>query len=125
MKIIKKKKEEYEAWKAKNANDGYGSCCFRYAEAWADEMELAIAQGKTIADVARKTSKDVDRRPEFGITGFMYGMAVAILSQSWIHGEELRRWHNLDTQIGDEGERANEKGTVLNPALLSIGKAGS
>jgi len=34
----------------------------------------------------------------------MYGAAVAILSKVWKHGEELRRWHNLKTQIGDEGE---------------------
>jgi hypothetical protein len=35
--------------------------------------------------------------------------------------EELRRWHNLRTQIGDEGEKANEDGGVLNPALLRVG----
>jgi len=51
----------------------------------------------------------------------MYGCAVVILSKCWEHGEALRRWHNKDTQIGDEGDRANESGGVLNPALLSIG----
>lgn len=51
----------------------------------------------------------------------MYGCAVSILSQVWIHGEELRRWHNLDSQIGTEGEKANESGGVLNPAVLNIG----
>lgn len=56
-----------------------------------------------------------------GITGFMYGMAVNILSQCWLHGEALRRWHNIKMQIGDEGERANERGAVLNPALLVLG----
>jgi hypothetical protein len=39
----------------------------------------------------------------------------------WKHGEALRLWHNLKTQIRDEGEKANESGGVLNPACLSIG----
>jgi len=33
---------------------------------------------------------------------------------------ELRQWHNLKTQIKDEGEKANASGGVLNPALLTI-----
>ncbi len=53
--------------------------------------------------------------------GFMYGTAVSILSQTWKHGEQLRRWHNKETQIGNEGDIANEKGGTLNPALLTIG----
>jgi hypothetical protein len=51
----------------------------------------------------------------------MYGCAVSILAKCWQHGDQLRRWHNLKTQIRDEGERANESGGVLNPALLNIG----
>lgn len=56
-----------------------------------------------------------------GITGFMYGCAVQMLAKSWKHGEALRRWHNKETQIGMEGDKANETGGVLNPALLSLG----
>ena len=50
----------------------------------------------------------------------MYGCAVSILFQVWEYGDELRRWHNLDIQIGDEGDKANKTGKVLNPALLNI-----
>jgi len=32
----------------------------------------------------------------------------------------LRKWHNIKTQIGNEGEKANASGGVLNPALLNI-----
>jgi hypothetical protein len=53
----------------------------------------------------------------------MYGAAVSVLSSCWEHGEELRRWHNLDVQIHDEGEKANETGAVLNPAIMCIGKS--
>jgi hypothetical protein len=51
----------------------------------------------------------------------MYGCAVQGLAYFWEHGEELRQWHNLDTQIKDEGEQANKSGGVLNPAILTIG----
>lgn len=101
-----------------NKDDGYGACCVEYAEGWGKLMQAEIAQGKTVAECAQKTSYELGF---FGITGFMYGCAVSMLAKCWKHGEELRRWHNKDTQIGDEGEKANEEGGVLNPALLSFG----
>ena len=54
----------------------------------------------------------------------MYGAAVFVLATCWEHGEELRRWHNVVTQIGTEGEEANKNGGVLNPALLSYCRKG-
>ena len=53
-------------------------------------------------------------------SGFQYGAAVTTLAACWEHGDELRRWHNLKSQIGNEGEKANESGGVLNPAILNI-----
>ena len=108
-------------WKKslENNQDEYGACGHRYAERWADMMEEKMAAGEELVDIAKQTSRDADTE---GITGFMYGCAVSVLSQVWEHGEELRRWHNIDTQIRDEGERANESGSVLNPALLTIRK---
>ena len=113
-----------ETWqKCKDNNtDPYGGACVSFAEQWADEMEKRMEYtGATVAEVAKAASRDVDRRDGFGITGFMYGCAVQMLAGCWEHGEALRRWHNLDTQLGNEGERANERGTVLNPAVLSVG----
>lgn len=100
-------------------DDPYGQGVIRYAERWANAMEAEIEQGKSIADIAKSTSHTADID---GITGFMYGCAVSVLAQCWEHGEALRRWHNLDTQIGTEGERANTTGGVLNPALLNFEK---
>jgi hypothetical protein len=57
-----------------------------------------------------------------GITGFMYGCAVQAIAHFWVHGEELRCWHNLKTQIHQEGEKANLSGTVLNPAVIVVGE---
>ncbi len=116
MDIIKGKEKEYEDWYNEN-DDIYGRACFTYAERWANMMEDAIAEGKTISEVAKELSHKAD---EEGIIGSMYG-AVSILSQFWRFGEELRRWHNLDTQIANEGEKANESGGVLNPALITVG----
>ena len=101
-----------------NNTDPYGGACVRYAERWAGLMETKMAGGAALADIAKATSHEADTE---GITAYMYGAAVSMLSACWKHGEELRRWHNRDTQIGTEGERANESGVVLNPALLNIG----
>jgi hypothetical protein len=109
-----------EDWKLgrKNNPDGYGKAIFDYAEAWANLMEEKMAAGAALADMWKAASHEADAE---GITGFMYGAAISILSGAWEHGEDLRRLHNLDTQIGHEGELANEKGGTLNPAILLIG----
>jgi hypothetical protein len=104
---------------ADQKGDGYGLGVYGFAEAWARLMQQKIAEGKKLADVADGCCSLADKN--YGITGFMYGCAVSVLSHCWKHGEELRRWHNLKTQIKDEGERANDSGGVLNPALLSVG----
>ena len=106
----------WQEFKGKNRNF-YGAGVVVYAERWARLMQLEIAGGKSLEEVAEATSHEADTD---GITGFMYGCAVSILVHCWKHGERLRRWHNLKIQIGNEGEKANENGGVLNPALLSI-----
>jgi len=98
--------------------DGYGGRVVRYAEEWARLMQTRIANGETIPQCAQELSHLAD---DDGITGFMYGCAVSVLAKVWKHGEALRRWHNKKTQIGTEGDKANESGGVLNPALLNIG----
>jgi len=97
--------------------DSYGAGVVVYAERWANLMEAKMAVGEKLEDVAKETSNEADTD---GITGFMYGMAVKVLAKVWAHGEALRRWHNLDVQIGKEGERANASGGTLNPAVVVI-----
>lgn len=105
-----------EAWrKYQEANtDDYGKAILEYAERWADLMEKSMADGLALEDVAEKLSQTADIE---GITGFMYGAAVKVLFDCWEHGELLRIWHNLKTQIGNEGEKG-----VLNPAILVVDK---
>jgi hypothetical protein len=97
--------------------DSYGQIIYRYAERWANAMEEQLAAGEDLSAIAQKTSHTADVED---ITMLMYGAAVGILAQCWLHGEALRRWHNIYTQTRDEGERANESGGVLNPAILTI-----
>ena len=97
--------------------DDYGRACVEYAERWANVMEERMAAGAKLEDVAGETSHEADTE---GITGFMYYAAVLMLSECWEHGEALRRWHNLRYQMQNEGERANEEGGVLDPAVVSI-----
>lgn len=117
---IKLSLKDEEVWNqaVEKNTDSYGCGIIRYANKWACLMEGHINNGTSLADCAERLSYLADNE---GITGFMYGCAVGILSQVWVHGEELRRWHNIKTQIGDEGEKANESGGTLNPALLIIG----
>lgn len=107
----------WQEFKDKN-QDGYGGGVVTYAERWARLMQTEMTNGKKLEDVADATSHEADLE---GITGFMYGCAVSTLARCWKYGDQLRRWHNLSTQLGNEGEKANESGGVLNPALLSIG----
>lgn len=117
MKVQNKK--GYDEWRELNTKDFYSGGVVAYLERWADLMEEGIAAGKKLEDIAKATSHEADTD---GITGFMYGCAVSILAEYWFYGEALRRWHNLDTQIGDEGEEANKNGRTLNPALMTISK---
>ena len=98
--------------------DPYGGACVSYARRWAELMETRMSEGDALEAIANETSHTTNIE---GITGFMYGAAVEMLSQCWEHGEQLRLWHNLKTRLKKEGEAANAKpGAVLNPALLSI-----
>lgn len=91
----------------------YVQCIIDYANAWADEMEKALEKGEPISGSWERIGHEVDRRPEFGVSGYMYGMAVQILATYWIHGDILRVLHNA--QYGHHGEG------VVNPAILTIG----
>lgn len=61
-------------------------------------------------DNAKQLSYEADKE---GITGFMYGAAVSILSQCWEYGEFLRKWHNKEYEYDGDG--------VVNPAVITVG----
>ncbi len=77
--------EAWQLWRNSNKDD-YGGEVIRYAEAWADLMEERLELGNSIENMWEDTSHEADTN---GITGFMFGAAISVLLQSWIHGEEL------------------------------------
>lgn len=115
---MERNEEEWQKGIIAQKGDGYGLGCYTFAEYWARLMQKGIAEGKQLKDIADECSHKADI--PCGITGFMYGCAVSILAHCWKHGEELRKWHNKSTQLGNEGDEANDSGGVLNPAMLTI-----
>lgn len=114
MKIRPGKEEDYQ--NAYNNNlDPYGHGVYTFAERWAELMEKDIDDcgGPTAAAIANFEKRSLEADTE-GITGFMYGCAVGVLSEFWEYGEILRKWHNKE--YGYEG-----KG-VVNPAIITIGR---
>lgn len=113
MKILVGKEKEYKDWYDKNS-DSYGRACFTFAERWAELLEAEISKSddvmKVFVENAYKLSHEADTE---GITGFMYGCAVSILSQCWEYGEYLRKWHNKEYNYDGDG--------VVNPAILTVG----
>lgn len=106
-----------EGWKrtVENNTDPYGAATVSYASAWAQMMEGLINQGSALKDIAEECSQLADTE---GITGFMYGCAVSILSQCWKYGGDLNAWHN--GKYGEQGEEATESGGTINPAVLTM-----
>ena len=95
--------------------DPYGAATVSYANAWAQMMEGLINQGSALKDIAEECSYLADTE---GITGFMYGCAVSILSQCWKYGSDLNAWHN--GKYGEQGVEATKNGDTINPAVLTV-----
>ena len=105
-------KAKWEEFVKVNSKDPYSKAVVTYARLWAKYMQhLMRKHKKTVPEIASKASFAANAD---GITGFMYGCAVNILSQCWKYGEELRRWHNKEW-----GYEEDTKG-VVNPAVLTI-----
>ena len=102
--------DDYKEYVLKNSTDGYSKGIVTYSELWAKLMQKHLQDGFELKDIAKQTSHDADVG---GITGFMYGCAVNALSHFWVHGNELKKWHN-----GEYGQPEAEG--VVNPAVLVI-----
>lgn len=109
MRVKRGKEADYDRFVETNSHDGYSYSVVKYMHWWTDLMEAEMANGKKLEDIAEKTSHDADKE---GITGFMYGCAVAALADFWEYGEELRQWHN--SKYGHYGDG------VVNPAILTV-----
>lgn len=109
MKIKQGQEEAYKKTIEVNSSDPYSKATIDYMVRWAELMEDKISKGSKVHEIAEETSHEADTD---GITGFMYGCAVNLLSQLWEYGEELRKWHNGEYNYDGDG--------VVNPAVISI-----
>lgn len=109
MKIRVGKENEFKQFVEINRKDFYSRGIVHYAMRWAELMEKEIESGAKVADIADRTSTTADTE---GITGYMYGCAISVLSNFWEYGEDLRKWHNHEYDYDGEG--------VVNPAILVI-----
>ena len=108
--IIKQGLEaEYRQFLEVNSRDGYSFAAVQCMGRWADLMETEMASGAALPDIAERTSHQADTDL---ITGFQYGCAVSALAQFWVHGDELRQWHNQRYSYEGPGE--------VNPAMPTI-----
>lgn len=109
-------KKDWKEW-IENNKDSYGKCCVDVAR----EVMRLLDTPEYIKFDTHKVICDADKNINAGgITGFMAGAVASMVSQCHSRGEEFRKQWNIDNQIMDEGERANESGGVLNPAILNI-----
>lgn len=109
--IITDKAAEYKTYVENNSNDGYSRAVIDYGEMWGKLMQVELAKGKSLREIARLSQKGLGY---LGITGFQYGCVVKGLSHFWKHGEELRKWHNKEYGVSED------KAGVVNPAILTI-----
>ena len=114
MKILEGKEKEYKDWYDKNS-DRYGRGCFTYAEKWAELMEEEIDKSESAEKAIFENALNLSYvANEEGITGFMYGVAVCILSSCWKYGDILNKWHNKRYNYDGEG--------TVNPAIITVEK---
>lgn len=112
--------EKWDVWVAKNT-DSYGGACVNVAR---KAMELLDEMPNDQEINCHKLISDADKDSKTGgITGFMAGYVAQMVSQCHSRGEEFRRKWNTHNQINTEGDKANESGGILNPALLNISVA--
>ncbi len=113
MPIVKQK--EWDKHVKVNSKDDYSKCCLDVAR---KVMEI-LDEGKDFDPHTIICQADDDIKAG-GITGFMAGCVASMVSECHSRGKEFLKLWNKDVQIGDEGEKATEKGAVLNPAVLTI-----
>ena len=105
----------WDEYVVKSQDDAYNKCCIDVAR---KVMEI-LDEGKEFKphDIICKADHEIGVA---SITGFMAGCVAQMVSECHERGEEFRKQWNKDNQIKDEGDRANNSGGVINPAVISI-----
>lgn len=105
------KVRDWKKCKEINSTDEYNKCIIDYAVLMTQFMEfLHKYHNRSVAqsfDIASHYSNSL-----YGVTGYMHGAAVNIISNLWKYGEEVRVYHNKMFNYSGDG--------VVNPAVISI-----
>lgn len=113
--------DKWNKWVERNQDDPYSKCCVDVAREVMrildDTIELTGNLQLDVHPLICQAAKNIDSG---GITGFMAAMVAEMVSKCHSRGEEFRKAWNINNQVGDEGEKANESGGVLNPAILVV-----
>ncbi|KKM77529.1 hypothetical protein LCGC14_1369040 [marine sediment metagenome] len=107
--------DKWRSYEEKNTND-YGGACVKVARQVMEILDEEPGDFDTHQIICRAD----DEVNAGGITGFMAGCVAIMVSKCHSRGEEFRRKWNKGNQIHDEGDKANESGGVLNPAVLVV-----
>lgn len=109
--IPKDKQKMWNECKRVNSEDGYSNCIIKYAITMTQFMEyLKKVHNRNVLQSFDIASYYADKI--YGVTGYMHGAAVNIISNIWKHGEEVRKYHNKTFGYDGDG--------VVNPAILTI-----
>ena len=112
------KPEDWQESVDKN-KDPYGDACVKVARRVMEILDEEPGEFDCHKIITRADHEALGEA-DGGIPGFTAGAVASMVSHCHSRGEEFRRKWNLHTQIGNEGEKANESGGVLNPALLNF-----
>lgn len=109
FKIKKDKEKEWADFVKKNSKSAY--------EAFIVESTKIVGH---YLDQGKTPEQSLDKINDLGLTSFQIGCVAATIAKFHQQGEEFRRWWNIKYQLKNEGEEANKKGGILNPAILKI-----
>ena len=116
MKIKNGMEEQFRSFVETNSQDFYSRGIVDFAERWASLMEERMAEsGEQPSTYFQRDAKNAERAADTeGISGFMYGAAVAALAKFWEHGDSLNHWHNGCYGVGPGAT------DTVNPALITL-----
>lgn len=89
-----------------------------FADAWGRMMQVKMSSGATVAEAAQATQQAAGRNI---VTDDECVAAIRMLASCWIHGVDLRRWHNARYLSSDEFRGAEAQGSTFNPKWTSFG----
>ncbi|MFH0905233.1 MAG: hypothetical protein V1826_00720 [bacterium] len=110
----------WEAYKKRHSGDELSLLCFDYAECWARFIQKGLAEGRSLAEIADECQRKAHQLYGRDLSGGAMSCGVIpLLVKLWDYGEDFRRWHNRQTQVGREGEHANKTGGILDASVIN------